>query len=251
MSFRFWPYLAMAFVSVNLVASAGVVGIYMRAWRRAPKDHRALPLHVWLVALGHACYSVGALIGLWRASAAIPPNYARIALFITGSVLTLSALWIIGKQGRRVPDRHLEDFPEIPAIVVYEVRQPHEVWIAFMVFAAGLVLLVSGADPDTLEALLPPVALWLYGATFILSGLATCIGVLWRDRLIELAGLVGMIAVFAVAMIGSAAIDSVGIGWADVLFLGSFELATMIRVWQIVQQIRPSGKVSVESRGAQ
>lgn len=72
-------------------------------------------------------------------------------------------------------------------------RDPHEVFLAGICIPTGLAILVTGLEPASLEASMPPflVPIWTLG--LLLGGLLVVGSAVWRDRwtglLIERVGL--------------------------------------------------------------
>lgn len=88
-------------LAVTFGAVGSVLRLHYRAWRRAPSTSGLIPLHVAVISAGQLCFLTGAAIGVLAAiDADRDPPPVRTGLYIAGCVLTLAALYIVGKVQR-------------------------------------------------------------------------------------------------------------------------------------------------------
>ncbi|MDP9144019.1 MAG: hypothetical protein M3N43_04885 [Actinomycetota bacterium] len=84
-------FLVIALACMVTGAVAVVAVQHYRAWRRLPTQEGILPLHVWLVSVGHLCFVAGT--GLAAIESISTGNWSwRFYLYLTGSLLTITAL---------------------------------------------------------------------------------------------------------------------------------------------------------------
>lgn len=69
--------------------------LHYRAWRAAPSGSGILPLHVFLISISQLCFLAGAAVGILD-NLENPFTY-KTFLYVAGSLVTLAALFIIGK----------------------------------------------------------------------------------------------------------------------------------------------------------
>ncbi len=91
--------VVIALFTVNLGMIGGVMRLHYRAWRKFPSGSGIIPLHVFVISLAQLCLLLGAAIGILD-SLENPLTY-KTYLYVSGSVLTLVALFIIGSFQRR------------------------------------------------------------------------------------------------------------------------------------------------------
>lgn len=95
-------HTVVALLTVTIGVTGGVLRLHYRAYRRAPSGSGIVPLHVAVVSAGQLCLMAGAAVGiLTDIGNGVSPVAPKVALYMTGCVLTLAALGVIGRAQRR------------------------------------------------------------------------------------------------------------------------------------------------------
>lgn len=93
-------FLVIALACVVTGSVLVVARLHFMAWRRLPTAQGILPLHVWMVSVGHLCFVVGTALATIESLATDAFSW-RFVLYAAGSLFTIASLVAVAIHVRR------------------------------------------------------------------------------------------------------------------------------------------------------
>ncbi len=84
-------FLMIALACMVVGSVAVVIRLHYKAWRRLPTREGILPLHVWLVSVGHTCFVAGTGLAAIESIGTGAFSW-RFYLYAVGSLFTIVSL---------------------------------------------------------------------------------------------------------------------------------------------------------------
>lgn len=88
-------FMVIALACVVTGSVVVVIRLHYRAWRRLSKPDGILPLHVWLVSVGHLCFVSGTALAAIESIESGRFSW-RFVVYIVGSLCTIASLVAVG-----------------------------------------------------------------------------------------------------------------------------------------------------------